>query len=60
MRHCSSPQEVIAAICEMNAVRIDIDGIDGSDKSTLAGEISKALALPCISLDAFLKEDPDK
>ncbi|MGY2441576.1 hypothetical protein [Pseudomonas sp. SDO52101_S400] len=44
---------------EMNAVRIGIDGIDGSGKSTLAGEISKALGLPCISLDAFLKEDPD-
>jgi hypothetical protein len=59
MRHCISSQEVIAALREINALSIGIDGIDGSGKSTLALAISEALGLPCISLDSFLKKDPD-
>lgn len=41
----------------MSTTRIGIDGIDGAGKSTLAREISKALGLPCISLDSFVEKD---
>jgi len=60
MTNCTSSQEVIDAIREMGAVRIGIDGKDGTGKSTLAQEISAALGLHCISLDTFLEKGKDR
>jgi hypothetical protein len=59
MTNCINAQEVIDALRAIGAVRIGVDGIDGAGKSTLAGEISQALGLPCISLDSFLERKKD-
>ena len=56
MTDCINSQEVIDAIRAISAVRIGIDGIECSGKSTLAREISGALGLPCISLDSFVEK----
>ncbi len=54
MHHCSSTDEVIAALDASPRGLIAIDGFQASGKSTLARSVGAALGLEVICLDDFL------
>ena len=57
MIEATSPDAVVGALRDVNALRVGVDGADGCGKTTLAKALAASLGRPLFSLDNYLERE---